>query len=207
MTANWSGVLTVRGVGRLPLDCRIIAQAYCRIGHAFYMFNSMRNRESVSLHGRAAVRRKGCNVNKRLTFVLVSILMLALLLPACGSTSEEVPPTSTPIPSTPTLEIVELTYINAALGVSMWYPETWVYEEDQAMVTFGSSQEAVHAEDLETGAVFSVRGQDLEGDQVEDVVEMMSSSLGQARRWRSPIGSLALSAGMVGLSPASRGPP
>lgn len=56
---------------------------------------------------------------------------------------------------------VEHVYVNPDLGLTMWYPEDWFYEEDGQEVVFASAEEATRSGDLEMGAGMLVSGSSL----------------------------------------------
>ena len=124
---------------------------------------------------------------KKIPFaVLMVIALLAVLVSACGSSPPE--PTPTPLPPTPTHtppkskptsppptptpEVHEPNYTNAAMGLSIWYPDDWAFEEFVEQVVFASSEEIIRGTELETGAVMMLTGSELEGPlTLEDLVE------------------------------------
>jgi hypothetical protein len=102
--------------------------------------------------------------------LLISLLFLLIqVLAAAGCQGSPAPtptpttmsptPTLTPLPPTPVpptptslLMIAGITYTNAALGLSMWYPENWIYEEEKERVVFGTSQQVIAGGELTAGA-------------------------------------------------------
>ncbi len=103
--------------------------------------------------------------------------VLALGVTACGfgpsapsPTPEEVgvtvtatpvprlPPTAVAMRLTPTPEPAQPDYSNAAMGLSMWYPGGWIYQEEEERLIFASSEEVVTEGGLTTGAAMVVAG-------------------------------------------------
>jgi tetratricopeptide (TPR) repeat protein len=84
--------------------------------------------------------------NRALTAVTI-IALVGLLAAACG---------------TPAPEAIEPNYTNAACGLSMWYPEDWIYEEGTDQVTFATSEDAITTYPLEAGALMIVVCGDLQ---------------------------------------------
>ncbi|TKJ29339.1 MAG: hypothetical protein CEE40_08880 [Chloroflexi bacterium B3_Chlor] len=75
-------------------------------------------------------------------------------------------------------QCVELTYASSTLGLSMRYPEGWIFEEQGEQVIFGTSEEILTGAELETGAAMLVIGSELEdGLTFEEMVEMIVSEL------------------------------
>lgn len=122
--------------------------------------------------------------------VLAQALTLALAIvsacgtPASGPTVTPLPPTPTPTPlpptPTPTPRVKEPNYTNAAMGLCIWYPQDWAYEEEEEQVIFGTSEEIIEygPEEGQTGAVMVIVGGELEGLETgEEMVEMMVSEL------------------------------
>jgi hypothetical protein len=107
---------------------------------------------------------------KRMILLASLLFILAQALAAGGCQGSPVPPTPTPtmipptpsptplpptpVPPTPTsLLIIEgTTYSNATLGLSMWYPENWLYEEEEEWVVLGTSQQVIAGGELTAGA-------------------------------------------------------
>jgi len=101
------------------------------------------------------------------------ILSLALSILSCAGPGPEpiptpLPPTATPMPTpspvapTPTPEAKEPNYSSPSLALSLWYPETWVYEDMPDAVAFASSSALMSSEDWDTGAAFAVMLGELE---------------------------------------------
>lgn len=102
----------------------------------------------------------------------------ALMTPEAASPkATSPPPTPTSIPATPTPETSETTYTNASLGLSIWYPEDWVYEEEGEEVTFATSQEFIDSGEVETGAGLMIMAYELEGEAMEDTFEFFATLL------------------------------
>lgn len=87
-------------------------------------------------------------------------------------------PTATPVPPTPTPEVYEPNYSSDTLGLSLWYPETWIYEEMPEAVAFASSPSLLDTEEWETGAAFAVMLGELEAGETmkELILEMLEQS-------------------------------
>jgi hypothetical protein len=84
---------------------------------------------------------------KRALAALTIIALAGLLAPGCD---------------TPASEVIEPNYTNPSCGLSMWYPEDWIYEEGVDQVAFATSAEAITDYPLETGAFMLVVCGDLE---------------------------------------------
>ena len=83
-------------------------------------------------------------------------------------------PTSTPVPPTPTPEVKEPNYSSASLGLSLWYPESWIYEDGPDMVAFASSRTLMSGDHWETGAAFAVILEQLEdGQNIKELIQEM----------------------------------
>jgi len=67
-----------------------------------------------------------------------------------GSTLEE-------MLSSVRFEEIEHFYASSEMGLTMWYPDDWTYEEDYDQVTFVTSEDVLRSGDLETGAAMLVR--------------------------------------------------
>lgn len=114
--------------------------------------------------------------------VLTIIVLLGLLLSACGTPAPEptptpLPPTPTPIPLTPTPEAIEPNYTSSSLGLSIWCPDDWVYEENEDQVVFGSSEEAINNWPLKSGAFMAAWAGDLGAGTISDLLWISSASL------------------------------
>lgn len=115
---------------------------------------------------------------------LLAVSIVACTGPAPQPTPASPPPTSTPtpaatpVPSTPTPELREPNYSSPSLGLSLWYPETWPYEEMGEGVAFASSSELIGSEDWDRGAAFAViLGELEEGQTIKELVrEMLEES-------------------------------
>lgn len=104
-------------------------------------------------------------MNKKAFAAVTMIALLGLLIPGCGTPAPEstsTPPSATAMPTqlsatpTRTPEAIEAKYTNAAWGLSMWYPEDWVYEEGESQVNFASSEQLLTGEEAETAAWIAV---------------------------------------------------
>jgi hypothetical protein len=116
-------------------------------------------------------------------FVAVVVLLTSSILACTGPSpeptatprpSEPTPvPTPTTIPPTPTLEVKEPNYSSDVLGISLWYPESWVQEEMSDAVAFASST-SLWDDDWETGAAFAVFVSDFEGEEsIKEVIQQL----------------------------------
>ncbi|HEM60966.1 MAG TPA: hypothetical protein ENO24_01645 [Chloroflexi bacterium] len=144
---------------------------------------------------------------RRLPTIVILIVAAACTL-ACAVPLPVVPassppptptsaPTATPTRSTPTPEAREPNYSNTSLGLSLWYPETWVYQDMPDAVAFASSPQLMSSEDWDTGAAFAVMRAELEdGQSIKDLIreqleasaftelettELQPSAIGDAR--------------------------
>ena len=127
-------------------------------------------------------------MQNRASAAVAAIVVLALSILACAGPSPEPttapPPPATPAPSptsvppTATPESREPNYSNSALGLALWYPDTWVSEEMPDVVAFASSSTLMSGEDWETGAAFAIMGDEMDGDQtIKDLIrEMLEES-------------------------------
>ncbi len=118
-------------------------------------------------------------------FVAVVVLLSSSIL-ACSGTgpspeptatapsSEPTPvPTPTTIPPTPTTEVKEPNYSSDVLGISLWYPETWIQEEMSDAVAFASSA-SLWDDDWETGAAFAVFVAEFEeGQSIKEAIQQL----------------------------------
>jgi len=99
----------------------------------------------------------------------LSILSCAVPVPEPTPTSppptSTSAPTATPAPTTPTPEAKEPNYSSPSLALSLWYPETWIYEDMPDAVAFASSSALMSSEDWDTGAAFAVMLGELEDGQ------------------------------------------
>jgi hypothetical protein len=88
--------------------------------------------------------------------------------------SEPTPaPTPTPIPPRPTPELKEPNYSSDVLGISLWYPETWVQDEMSDAVAFASS-DALWDDNWETGAAFAVFVMEpYEGETIKETIQQL----------------------------------
>lgn len=74
-------------------------------------------------------------------------------------------------------ETVESIYSSDALGLTMWFPEDWVYEEDYDQVIFSNSAEVFETGDLESGAAMLVSGSSLPDMSLEEWFEDQAADL------------------------------
>ena len=75
-------------------------------------------------------------------------------------------------------EDTESIYTSSTLGLSMSYPEDWIYEDDEEQVIFATSEEIISGAEFETGAAMVVIGSELEEmPSIEAMIEMMLSEL------------------------------
>ena len=108
------------------------------------------------------------------------VTLLAVSILGCAGpepTLAPLPPTDTPIrtptpvPPTPTPEAREPNYSSPSLALSLWYPETWVYEDMPDAVAFASSSGLMSSDDWDTGAAFAVMLGELEdGQTIKDLI-------------------------------------
>ena len=76
------------------------------------------------------------------------------------------------------LPYIEPIYTNPTLGISITYPEGWVFEEQGEQVIFATSEGMLSGAVLGDGAAMVVIGSELgEGQTFEEMVEMMLSEL------------------------------
>jgi hypothetical protein len=76
------------------------------------------------------------------------------------------------------LESTRPVFTSPALGLSMRYPESWIYEDAGEQVIFGASEEIISGANFESGAAMVIIGSPLEDQPtVEETVEMMLSEL------------------------------
>lgn len=120
--------------------------------------------------------------NRMVSIVTVVVLLFSSIV-ACGGPSQEPTPTSppptatplptpTPVPPTPTPEVREPNYSSATLGLSIWYPETWITDDTEDMAAFATSSELMAGEDWETGAAFAIIVHEMRsGETVEDLIQ------------------------------------
>jgi hypothetical protein len=67
--------------------------------------------------------------------------------------------------------VKEPNYSSASLALSLWYPETWIYEDMPDAVAFASSSHLMSSEDWDTGAAFAVMLGELDdGQTVKDLI-------------------------------------
>ncbi len=105
-------------------------------------------------------------MKKKASATATIMAFLGLLMSGCGTPAPEstsAPPSPTAMPTllpatpTPTAERIEPDFASASLGLSMWYPEGWTYEEDEQKVTFATSQQVISREEYDTGALMVIR--------------------------------------------------
>ncbi len=111
------------------------------------------------------------------------VVLLAVSILACVGpqpTPITPPPTTTPVlaptavPTTPTPETRDPNYSNATLGLSLWYPDTWVSDEMPDVVAFASSSTLMSGEDWETGAAFAIMLGEIEsGQTVKELIQQL----------------------------------
>jgi hypothetical protein len=66
----------------------------------------------------------------------------------------------------------EPNYSSATLGLSIWYPESWITDDTKDMAAFATSSELMAGEDWETGAAFAIIIHELRsGETVEDLIQ------------------------------------
>jgi hypothetical protein len=123
-------------------------------------------------------------MRNRASATVAIIILLALSILACAGPGPEptaAPPEQstpapppTPVPPTPTLESREPNYSNSALGLSLWYPDTWISEEMPDLVAFASSRTLMSGENWETGAAFAIMVDEMDSDQtMKDLIRQM----------------------------------
>jgi hypothetical protein len=112
--------------------------------------------------------------------VLLCSSILACTGPGHGPTATPPPseptsiPTPTPVPPTPTTEVKEPTYSSDLLGLSLWYPDTWIHEEMTDGVAFASSATLMSGDDWETGAAFAIFVNELEEEQtIKELIQQL----------------------------------
>jgi hypothetical protein len=110
--------------------------------------------------------------------VLLAVSILACVGPQPTPTTP--PPTTTAVPAptdvptTPTPEAREPNYSSATLGLSLWYPDTWISEEMPDLVAFASSSALMSGEDWETGAAFAIMLGDIEsGQTIKELIQQL----------------------------------
>ncbi len=113
------------------------------------------------------------------------VVLLAVSILACAGPGQQPTPTSppqtatavptaTPVPATPTPEARDPNYSNDTLGVSLWYPDTWITEEMPDLVAFASSSALMSGEDWETGAAFAVMVGEIEsGQTMKELIQQL----------------------------------
>lgn len=88
--------------------------------------------------------------------------------------SEAPSPASSTAPTATTPASGGARYTNASAGLSMWYPEGWIYREAGTSVVFGTSEDVINYQKMTTGAGMNVIVGDLEGLTLEDMVAMFA---------------------------------
>jgi sugar lactone lactonase YvrE len=122
-------------------------------------------------------------VRRRVIVAATTIALMALLAPACGTRAPEVD---------------RLNYTDPACGLSMSYPEDWIYKEyaeGDVGVTFASSEQLITGEESGSGAWMNVEPVDMEGQgwetvDAETVCVLIVMSFGEADRDRWEISDL-----------------
>ncbi|HEM61392.1 MAG TPA: WD40 repeat domain-containing protein, partial [Chloroflexi bacterium] len=110
-------------------------------------------------------------MRKPVICLLLAVICLAVPLAACS-------------PAAP--EAIEPNYTNAAWGLSMSYPEDWIYEEGESGVKFATSEQLITGEESESGASMSVEvGSDGWGPGSEGVCALLVMFFAEADvdRW------------------------
>jgi len=74
-------------------------------------------------------------------------------------------------------EAVENIYSSDTLGLRIWFPEDWVYEENSDQVIFSNSAEVFETGDLESGAAMLVSGSSLPDVSLEEWFEDQATNL------------------------------
>jgi hypothetical protein len=124
--------------------------------------------------------------HRRMALFVAVVALLSSSVLACSGTGPSPEPTATPpsseptpaptpttIAPTPTLEVKEPNYFSDALGISLWYPETWVQDEMSDAVAFASST-ALWDDNWETGAAFAVFVMEPdEGDTIKETIQQL----------------------------------
>jgi hypothetical protein len=72
-------------------------------------------------------------------------------------------------------EAVENVYSSDTLGLRIWFPENWVYEDDRDQIIFASSAGLFESGDLESGAAMLVSGSSLPDVSLEEWFEDQSA--------------------------------
>ena len=110
-------------------------------------------------------------------FALLAVFIVGCAVPPPEPTPTSPPPTPTSTPTatpatpTPTPQAREPNYSSASLALSLWYPETWVYEDMPDAVAFASSSALMSSEDWATGAAFAIMLGELEDEQtIKDLI-------------------------------------
>jgi hypothetical protein len=126
-------------------------------------------------------------MRNRASAIVAIIVLLAVSILACAGPSPEATPTPagpthvptpTLVPLTPTPEVNEPNYSSDTLALSLWYPETWIYEDMPEAVAFASSPSLLDNEEWETGAAFAVLLGELESGETmkELILELLEQS-------------------------------
>jgi hypothetical protein len=124
--------------------------------------------------------------NRTTVIVAIIVLLAASILACAGPSPEATPtpagpaptPTATAVPPTPTPEMNEPNYSSDTLALSLWYPETWIYEDMPDAVAFASSRSLLDSDEWETGAAFAIMLGELESGETmkELILEMLEQS-------------------------------
>jgi hypothetical protein len=168
----------------------------------------------------SVLEMRDCNMPNRTLMTGVILALLAVYVVACAApipepspTAPPPTPTATPVPATPTPETREPNYSSDSLALSLWYPETWSYEDMPDAAVFASSRELISSEDWHSGAAFAALCGELEDEQtikdllrqtVEasafeqlDMTELEPSAIGGARGVITNIEATTLDASAV----------
>jgi hypothetical protein len=115
-------------------------------------------------------------------------------------------PTPSSVPGTPLPEAAQPNYSSPDLGLSMWYPDRWIYEQKGAETLFASSQETIGEIDeeglmgVEGGEFVLVTRVDLEGGlSVGDVVETFAELLASGEQMERGDPQLQIVGGQSGV--------
>ncbi len=149
---------------------------------------------------------------KKIGLLTITILaLLPLLISACGTPAPKPTPTPwptpTPIPPTPTAEVRESNYSKPAWGLALWYPEDWIYEEDEEQVLFASSEEVLKSPQAESGAGMIVLSSSLEEASLQEWFEDIASTFPFSQGGRTGDARSRTIAGQNGLIVTLEGTP
>jgi hypothetical protein len=102
---------------------------------------------------------------------------------------------------------IEPTYTSPTLGLSITYPEGWIYEEQGEQVIFATSEDIFSGADFGSGAAMLVIGSELgDGETFEGILEMMLSELSSEDMLTSDRQSLGIG-GLDGIIISFEGSP